>query len=226
MISVIIPTLNAARTLPATLTALAPGVIAGVIKDLVIVDGGSSDASPVIADEAGATIVRTEPGRGRQLIAGAGAARGDYFLFLHGDTVLEPEWIAEAASFMTDPNCRTKAGVFRFDFDDKRPAARLITFWVGMRCAFLRLPYGDQGLLISRALYERLGGYRPLPLMEDVDLVRRIGGGNLRFFHARAITSAEKYRRDGFQKRAWRNLFLLGRYYLGADPAKLAKDYE
>ena len=226
MISVVIPTLNAAKSLPATLTALTPGVVAGVIKDLVIVDGGSTDATLAISDEAGATLVQTEPGRGRQLIAGALAARGDYFLFLHADTVLEPAWVAEVNAFINDPACAAKAGVFRFAFDDDRAAARVIAFWVDVRCAILGLPYGDQGLLLSRAMYERIGGYRPLPLMEDVELVRRIGSKSLVFFRARAITSAEKYRRDGFQARAWRNLFLLARYFLGADPAKLAKDYD
>jgi hypothetical protein len=95
---------------------------------------------------------------------------------------------------------------------------------VALRCVLLGLPYGDQGLLISRRLYEEVGGYRPLPLMEDVDLVRRLRG-RLRPLAARALTSAERYRRDGYLGRSVRNAVLLARYFAGADPERLAKAY-
>ena len=78
-------------------------------------------------------------------------------------------------------------------------------FWARVRGSLLKLPYGDQGLLISRNFYDALGGYREMALMEDVDLVRRIGAGRLTLLRAEAVTSADKYRRDGFSRRAWRN---------------------
>ena len=100
MISVIIPTLNAERTLVLTLAALVPAVVQGVVQEAIVVDGGSTDDTSAIAESAGTHLIGTEPGRGRQLAAGAAAAKGDWLLFLHADTVLEPGWVQEADSFM------------------------------------------------------------------------------------------------------------------------------
>jgi rSAM/selenodomain-associated transferase 2 len=226
MISVVIPTLNAAPYLVRALAPLIAGVADGLVKEAIIADGGSSDDTAAIAEAAGATLVVSEPGRARQLIAGAAAARGAWLLFLHADTALAPGWLEEARGFMARPGAALRAGAFRFAFDDDAPAARRVQFWARARARVFKLPYGDQGLLISRALYEALGGYRDLPLMEDVDLVRRIGAAHLTLFSTEAVTSADKYRRDGYQKRAWRNLSLLTRYLLGADPAQLARRYD
>lgn len=224
MISVVIPTLNAAAHLPKCLAPLASAAVDGLVREVVISDGGSRDATPLIADNVGAVFVEGPRGRGRQLIAGAARAKGAWLLFLHADTVLEDSWAAEAARFVAgDP---MRAGAFRFAFDDDSSAARAAAWWVGVRCRVLALPYGDQGLLISRAFYDALGGFRDLPLMEDVEIVRRIGRARLTLFSARAVTSAEKYRRDGYGKRARRNLVLLARYLMGADPAKLAARYD
>jgi rSAM/selenodomain-associated transferase 2 len=226
MISVIIPTLNAAEHLPRTLTSLIAATADGLVKEVIVSDGGSTDATLAIAEAAGCGIMHGAQGRGAQVRKGADAARAPWLLFLHADTSLAPEWAEEARRFMAAPQVEERAAAFSFAFDDASFAARWVAFWVGVRCALFRLPYGDQGLLISRKFYDALGGYRALPLMEDVDLVRRIGARRLTILPARAITSAEKYRRDGFAKRAARNLALLARYLLGADPAKLAKDYD
>lgn len=222
-ISVIIPTLEAARHLPRTLAALVPAAVDGLVREVIVSDGGSTDATLAIAEDAGCAIVRGPKGRGVQLIAGAAAARGEWLLFLHADTALAPGWEAAAAAFM---RARPEhAAAFRFAFDEESAGARFVAFWVGVRCALLKLPYGDQGLLIPRTLYQRLGGHRPLPLMEDVDLVRRIGGRRLALLKAKAVTSAERYR-GGYVKRSLRNLGLIARYLLGADPAQLAREYE
>ena len=226
MISVIIPTLNAAAHLPGVLGALVPGVTHGLIKQAIVADGGSIDESRDIADAAGCEIVSAPKGRARQLIAGAGAARADWLLFLHADTVLAPNWVVEAERFIAGSQAEMRAAAFRFAFDDMSAPARRVAFWARLRGRVLKLPYGDQGLLISRAFYDALGGYRPLDLMEDVDLVRRIGARRLKFLDADAVTSADKYRRDGFQRRAWRNLALVARYFMGADPSELAKAYD
>ncbi len=223
-ISVIIPTLNAGATLVRTLAPLAPAAFEGLVKEVIVSDGGSVDSTLAIADEAGAVIVEGPKGRGAQLIAGAAKARAPWLLFLHADTALARGWDEEAAAFLAAG--LGAAASFAFAFDDDSAGARSVAFWVGLRCALLKLPYGDQGLLISRALYDALGGYKPLPLMEDVDLVRRIGPSRLKILKTPAITSAEKYRRDGFTRRSLRNLLLLARYGLGADPGKLARDYE
>ena len=224
MISVVIPTLNAAAHLTRALAPLVPAAAEGLVRELIVSDGGSTDASLDIADAAGARIVEGPPGRGRQLIAGAAMARAEWLLFLHADTALEEGWSREAAHFMQASTDR--AAAFRFAFDDDTGAARRAAWWVGLRCHVLALPYGDQGLLISRKLYDSIGGYRDMPLMEDVDIVRRIGRARLSVLRTRAVTSAEKHRRDGYGRRAWRNLVLVARYMAGADPAILAREYD
>jgi rSAM/selenodomain-associated transferase 2 len=225
VISVVIPTFEAAAHLPRALAALTEAAADGLVSETIVSDGGSRDETAAIAETTGCVVVRTAKGRGRQLIAGAQAAHGDWLLFLHADTALESGWSLEARDFFRLPDADDRAAAFRFAFDDSSVPARLMEFAVALRCAALKLPYGDQGLLISRKLYDRLGGFRPLDLMEDVDLMRRIGR-RLRMLRSRAITSAEKYRREGFARRGVRNFRLLMRYLLGADPAKLAREYD
>ena len=222
MLSVVIPTLNAGRTLAGTLESLG---CADWPIEIVIADAGSADGTADAARRFGAKLIKTAPGRGGQLVAGAAAAAGDWFLFLHADTRLEPGWADEAEDFMARQSNAEKAGVFRFALDDDSRQAHRLQRMVGWRARRLALPYGDQGLLISRALYEGLGGYRPLPLMEDVDLIRRIGRGRIVLLRTRAITSADRYRRDGYLWRSTRNLFCLALYYVGVPAGAIARIY-
>ncbi|RYJ04407.1 MAG: glycosyl transferase family 2, partial [Acetobacteraceae bacterium] len=113
----------------------------------------------------------------------------------------------------------------RFTLDDPAPQARRLERLVAWRCRALALPYGDQGLLISRALYDELGGFRPLPLMEDVDLVRRLGRRRLAALPVDAVTSAERWRRDGWWRRSARNLGCLSLYFLGLPPSLIRRLY-
>jgi len=223
MISVVIPTLNAERTLQRALAPLVPAAVKGLVREVVVADCGSTDRTLELADDAGANIIRTEQGRGVQLAAGCAAARGDWLLVLHADTALADDWEVAVAGHMQGH--ADKAGWFRFALDDRGLRARLWEQGVALRCGLLSLPYGDQGLLISKALYEQVGGYRSLPLMEDVDLVRRLGARRLRRLDAKALTSAERYRRDGYLGRTARNAVLLARYLAGADPERLARAY-
>ncbi len=224
MISVIIPTLDAAPFLARTLTPLVGGVARGLVKQAIVADGGSEDDTIAIAEAAGCEVVPCVRGRGAQLCAGAVAAKADWLLFLHADTILDDTWIEDAARFIS--NSAQRAAAFTLAFDDDSAGAQWVVFWAGVRARLLKLPYGDQGLLISRALYDGLGGYRDLPLMEDVDIVRRIGARRLSILRSRAVTSGGKYRRDGYIWRSSRNLLLLARYLLGADPGTLAKEYD
>jgi rSAM/selenodomain-associated transferase 2 len=212
--------------LPRALAPLVQGAADGLIKHVIVADGGSQDDTVAIAEAAGCDVVTSAPGRAKQLRAGASAAKGSWLLFLHADTELAPGWVAEANRFMSQPQARKRAAAFRLAFDDDSPAARRVVFWARLRARVMKLPYGDQGLLISRFLYDALGGYPDLPLMEDVELVRRIGRKRLAILQTEAVTSADKYRRDGWDKRSWRNLGLMARYLLGADPIKLAKAYD
>jgi len=228
MISVIIPTLNAERTLAPTLAALVPAVVEGIVQEAIVVDGGSTDETRAIAEAAGTQLIEAPRGRGSQLEAGASQARGDWLLFLHADTVLEPGWAEEAQSFMERVASGRRdqaAASFRFALDDDGLMPRFVEWLVGLRCQLLALPYGDQGLLISRNLYNRLGGFRPLPLMEDVDLVRRLKRRELVMLTSRAVTSEERYRREGYLARSLRNLGCILLYYLRVPPRVLARLY-
>jgi rSAM/selenodomain-associated transferase 2 len=228
MISVVIPTLNAESGLAACLSALIPATVEGLVREVIIVDGGSTDRTLHIADQSGARIITSEPGRGRQLQAGANVARFAWILFLHADTVLAPGWEREVGVFVDRVviGARSEtAAVFRFVLDDVGLLPRLIEWGVAMRTFVLRLPYGDQGLLIPRRLYDRIGGFRDLPLMEDVDIVRRLGRARTSVLHTAAVTSAVRYQRDGYVWRVARNLGCLTLYYLRVPPHVIARFY-
>lgn len=221
--SVVIPTLDAAATLPATLDAL--DVATGGPSEVIVADGGSADGTVDIAAARGARLVRARRGRGPQLAAGAAAATGAWLLFLHADTRPEPGWAEAAARFAADPANAERAAAFTFALDDPAPAARRVERLVAWRCRTFGLPYGDQGLLIARPFYERIGGHAPLPLMEDVDLVRRIGRRRLDILPVRAVTSAARYRAGGWVRRPARNLCCLALWFLGVPPQRIARLY-
>ena len=179
-IDVVIPTLNAGETLAPTLLSLTGARDAGLIKSTIISDGGSTDRTVEVAKAWGAQVEGSETGRGQQLAVGAAVAESPWILFLHADTRLTSGWEQAARTFMTMGNSLDKAAVFSFALDDTSFAARGLERLVRWRCQLAALPYGDQGLLISRSLYNALGGtraaarpgYRSIPLMEDVDIVR------------------------------------------------------
>ena len=221
-ISVVIPTLNAAATLPDALAALCSSAM---LSEVIVADGGSSDETAARAVAAGARVVVGPRGRGGQLAAGAAAASGNWLLFLHADCRLEPGWERAVDAFLRAPAAEARAGYFDLALDDPAPAARRLERLVTWRCRFLALPYGDQGLLIARRLYDAVGGFAPLPLMEDVDLVRRLGRRRLVRIGARCVASARRYRRDGFVRRPLRNLLCLLLYFIGVPPARIVRLY-
>jgi rSAM/selenodomain-associated transferase 2 len=216
MLSIIIPTLNAADHIANCLAALAPA------DELIVADGGSSDATAAVAHAAAARVIVSERGRGHQLRAGAGAATGDWLLFLHADTRLSAGWREEVEKHIRGRPAF--AACFRFRLDDPAWQARLIERGVALRNSLLGLPYGDQGLLLSRSLYEQVGGYAPLPLMEDVDLVRRLPQ-RVALLPVNALTSADRWRRDGWLRRSARNLACLTLYRLGVPAERVARLY-
>lgn len=196
------------------------GLEAGLIRELIVSDGGSTDASGATAQAWGAQVLHGVPSRGGQLRRGCAVAQGEWLLVLHADTVLAPGWADAVWRHIRETG---DAGWCRLRFDRGGLPAALVARWANLRSC-LGLPYGDQGLLVSRALYEKIGGYPDQPLMEDVQIARRLRG-RLRAVEAVAVTSADKYRRQGWLRRGGRNLWALARYFTGQDTDALARGY-
>jgi len=219
-ISVIIPTLNAEAVLPRCLESLMEGLEAGLIRELVISDGGSTDATGALTQAWGAEVMQGGASRGGQLRRGCAAAKGDWLLVLHADSRLSPGWADVAARALAQAD---QAYWFQLRFDQVGLPARIVAGWANQRSR-MGLPYGDQGLLISKTLYEAHDGYQDIPLMEDVALARALKG-QICGLDAQITTSAEKYRRQGWLRRGGRNLWALLRYFAGVDPETLAAAY-
>jgi rSAM/selenodomain-associated transferase 2 len=200
-----------------------PGAEAGLIREVIITDGGSDDETLTIADSAGTTVIEGPKGRARQLSAGAQKARGDWLLFLHADTILSGTWVERASDHIAlNPD---KAAFFTLAFRSDHPMAGKVAARANRRARWLALPYGDQGLLISSTLYDEVGGYADVPLLEDVKLVQAVGRKRLQQLSAEARTSAAKYERDGWRRRSWNNAWLIARYLAGTSPETLAAQY-
>ncbi len=208
--------------MPSTLASLGVGLQAGLVRELVVSDGGSEDATRFIADSAGAVLVTGPASRGGQLKRGAAVSGGEWLLFLHADTWLDDCWpdaiIAHMHSFPES------AGYFHLAFRSGGLVPRLVSGWANIRSRAFDLPYGDQGLLVSRELYMDIGGFTDIPLMEDIAAARALRG-RLRALPAKAWTSAERYVQRGWFRQGSRNLGILVRYLLGADPERLRRTY-
>jgi len=221
LLSIVIPTLNSANLISPTLLSLSEGIEANLIKELIISDGNSTDDIKKLSNEIGAVFIKGQKGRGIQLHRGAMKATGKWILFIHSDTVLPSGWAIE---FLKHIKNQENAGYCKLSFDDPSLMAKLMSFGANLRSSIFKLPYGDQGLLISKKLYNEIGGYPDLPLMEDVAIVKLLKK-KIQLVPVTIKTSAFKYKRDGWLKRSIKNVTLLIRFKFGADPHKLAKLY-
>jgi glycosyltransferase involved in cell wall biosynthesis len=224
MISVIIPTLNSARLLPRAFAPLVDGVKNDMVREVIVADGGSTDDTLDVADAAGCNIVNAPRGRAKQIRAAVEASKGKYLMIHYPDTMLGQGWADEAKQFCALVQSRAKAAVFRLTFDDPSPAAKRAAFWARQRAKVMNLPYGEQGVLMSRFFYDGLGGYPDVATMDDVEFARRIGAKRWVLFETPAYTSALKLRHD--DRSIWRRVALMARYKLGGDPIELAKAYD
>ena len=217
MISVVVPALDEEDTIAAALASVREEA-----DEVIVADGGSRDRTREQARQAGATVLEAPRGRGAQLQHGAAAARGDWLVFLHADTRLDPGWSRALAAVPT----ASPGGAFRFAIDSPGRGYRAIEWGTRQRCRFFRLPYGDQALFARRTAYDAIGGFRPLPLMEDVDLVRRLRRlGPLSLLDCRALTSARRWEETGPLRRTLTNWSVLTLYALGVSPQRLAGLY-
>jgi rSAM/selenodomain-associated transferase 2 len=221
-VSVIIPTLDEAAALPALITRLKQEP---ELAEIIVADGGSGDGTAAIAERLGARVVVSPRGRGEQLRAGAAAASGDVLLFLHADSVFSAGGLAAITAALAHAPT-APGGNFRVVFDgDSRFARWLTGFYARLRrCA---LYYGDSGIFVRRAVYDALGGIKPMALMEDYDFVRRIerAGPTIRIDEPPLVTSSRKFagRRAPAIVAGWLVIHLL--YALGVPPARLARLY-
>ena len=226
MISVVISARNAARPLAATLSALIPPAIDGIVRQVIVVDGGHPTARRKWPISPAPTSLQRAGDRGDQLAKGAARARFPWLLFLNAGTVLEDGWERSATTFMrrVDSGERTSAaGAFTLRLDDTGIAPRLIERLIHLRCKIWRKPYGDQGLLIPRQLFDAVGGYKNLPMMEDIDLARRLGRHRLVMLDANAVISAERYKTDGYLLRSMRNQVCQALYGAGFPMSLIAR---
>lgn len=220
-LSVVIPVLNEALRLPALLAAL--NTAAELVAEVLVVDGGSGDASRPIAQLAGARLLRRAGGRGAQLAAGAEAAAGSWLLLLHGDATLPAGW-DQAVGRAIDRG--GGAWYFELAIHDGDPALRLVERAVGWRSRWRQRPYGDQGLLLPAELLGRCGGIRPLPLMEDLELIERLRRHTrLRSLGLALRVDGRRWRRLGVWRTALENARLRRQWRRGIGAEQLARAY-
>ena len=220
LVSVIVPVL-ADRD---AIRQLIPQIPPDLRVEIIVAEAGSGPwPEPLSHGRPDITVIHTPQGRGRQMNAAAGLARGEWLLFLHADSQLPAGWLDLFHSTYVQ---EVVGGWFQFALDDRAWQARLIERGVALRVRLFRLPYGDQGLFVRRRTFAALGGYREIALMEDVEFVRRLvtAGRVVELPHA-LVTSARRWRRDGWFRRSARNLTLLSLYFCGVPPRVLARWY-
>ena len=219
-ISVIVPTLNERACLAATLAAVA----LSANDELIVVDAGSSDATPDIARRCTSKVYQGPRGRARQMNHGAQRAAGDILLFLHADTLLPPGALDAVRRALQQPG--TGGGAFRLSIAPATPALRLVAWGTNLRSRFGGLPYGDQALFVWRQVFEELGGYDDVPFMEDIRLVQALRRyGRLAIVPQAVVTSGRRWQRDGVLVTTARNVALMTLYFCGVPPAALKRWY-
>jgi rSAM/selenodomain-associated transferase 2 len=221
LVSVVLPVYNDADALA---RALASIDFSGA-EVIVAATPGDESLAALRVSRSDLVWVDAPRGRAKQMNAGAAVARGTWLLFLHADTILPRGWQQAIDDADRDP--RAHAGCFRFALDSRSPLARVIEQGVRLRVALFGLPYGDQGLFVRRAVFEALNGYADLPIMEDVDLVRRLRArrpaGSFFLAPFAAMTSARRWERDGWIRRTARHLALITLYFCGVAPERLVQ---
>ena len=220
-VGVVIPALNEADSLPGLLEDLARLPVPATVA---VADGGSTDRTVEIAAAAGARVIAAPRGRGAQMNAAAATLTPPWLCFLHADVRMPPPARADLGTAIADG--RTVAAIWQLTLDAEGWWFRALEWGARVRDRVGGLAYGDQGLLIRRELFDQLGGFAELPLMEDVDLIRRVRRRErIVRFPSSLVASARRYRREG-PVRGWlRNASLITLYLVGVRPERLARWY-
>jgi rSAM/selenodomain-associated transferase 2 len=220
LITVIIPTLDEAGHIALLLN----DVYQASAIEAIVVDGGSRDQTVAAAQAMGAQVIISSPGRALQMNRGAAAARGRLLFFVHADSRLPRGFDELIRRALNVPG--VAAGAFRLHIDAPRGALRFVEFWANLRSRCLRMPYGDQGLFISRACFQEMGGFPVLPIMEDFELVRRLRArGRIVILPAPIRTSSRRWLNLGVGRTTLINQVIVLAYLAGAAPHKLARFY-
>ena len=219
-ISIIIPALNEAATIARTLSHLE-----GVDDlEVFVVDGGSEDETAKLAESRGAKVIHSHPGKAVQMNAGAAAATGDVLAFLHADTLLPEDFNRQIVSALHQNG--VVAGAFRLSIDSTVAGIRIIERMANWRSRILRLPYGDQALFMKKSLFEKMGGFAEVPIMEDFILIRRLKHkGKIVLLPESVMTSPRRWLHFGIFKTWLINQWIIIAYYLGTPPERLNRWY-
>lgn len=242
-LSIVMPVLNEATRIQAALGLLQRQLAQAAGVEIVVVDGGSSDKTVSLAQSCGVGVIATEPGRARQMNAGAAIARGDILLFLHSDTQLPdrfvtlirqalaaPDTVGDPINGLADPPRRSAnapiAGAFSLKIRGDQRGLRLIERGVSWRSRYLNLPYGDQALFIRSGAFHQLGGFPDLPIMEDFEFVRQLRRlGRLKVLPEAVATSGRRWKTLGVLRTTLINQLVVAGYLLGIPPQTLWRWY-
>jgi len=220
LISIILPVLEESAALAATLRPL----VGEPAVELIVVDGGSRDATIDVARQFTEKVFQGARGRANQMNFGALQARGDILLFLHGDTSLPASAVEQVRRALSDET--VAGGAFRLRIASSCRALKVVAWGANLRSRLLGLPYGDQALFVRRSAFEAIGGFSAWPLMEDVDLVHRLKrAGRVVLLSDAVMTSARRWEREGIIWTTARNSLLLAGFWLGVSPARLSHWY-
>ena len=219
-VTVVIPTYNSEKTIENTLNS-----IYKYFNKIIIVDADSKDLTIEISKKYKIKIIKSIKGRGPQLILGAENVDTDWIFFLHSDTTITNNNITNINKFITNSLNNNKAASFKIKFNKNNIWSYLLSNLVNIRSKYLKLPYGDQGLLISRSFYNNIGGYKNIPIMEDIEIIRAIGSRNIKILNSYVITDALRFENQGWLLRPIINIFCLTLYFLGFNINNINKIY-
>jgi rSAM/selenodomain-associated transferase 2 len=219
-ISIIVPTLNEANNIKNTLASVQPSTNV----EIIVVDGGSQDGTPIIAQSLGATVIFSPPGRAVQMNAGAAIASGEILLFLHADTCLPLGFDEMIRAKLQETGI--VAGAFSLEIDAPHWGLRLVEWGVRMRSHFWQMPYGDQAIFLTQIAFKQVGNFPELPIMEDFEIIRRLKSlGKISVIPTPVITSPRRWLKKGIFTTTILNQIIILAYLLGVSPERIQNWY-